>query len=125
METENMKLKRFKLVKTEYEKAYLALSGLSNNCGDFAEGSGVWENLKKAGVLDLWCEEVPDTIKIHGYEVKKHNGGYKIGCKFITFQQLQNLKDFMVGNNFETFSFDVYKVVKDELVYNALPSKNA
>jgi hypothetical protein len=110
----NMKLKRFKLVKTEYGKAYLALTGLSK-IGDFDLGSNTYNILQKAGVLDLWFEEVPDTIKIHGYEVKKTNNGFKIGCKAVTFQQLQNFRDFMEMNGFSDISFGEYKVTMKEI----------
>lgn len=111
----NMKTKTFRLAKTEYSEAYKALIDISY-ISEFHYGSIVYNKLTKAGVLDLWCEEVPDTIKIHGYEVKKHNGGYKIGCKFITFQQLQNLKDLMMGNNFETILFNTYHITLKEII---------
>lgn len=110
----NMKLKTFRLAKTEYSEAYKVLVG-HQSISEFQKGSTVYEKLKTAGVLDLWCEEVPDTIKIHGYEVKKHNGGYKIGCKFITFQQLQNLKDFIEGNEFSDVSFGSYHITLGEI----------
>jgi len=112
--TENMKVKKFKLVKTKYKEALYNITGLAGK-KEFDYGSIAYERLVEAGVLDLWCEEVPDTIKIHNYEVKKHNGGYKIGCKFITFQQLQNLKDFIEGNEFSDVSFGSYHITLEEI----------
>ena len=53
-----------------------------------------------------WAEIIEEPFKVCGYEVKRNGNYYKIVCKKINKEYLQNIYYLMSENDFNTVSFD-------------------
>lgn len=66
-----------------------------------------------------WAEIIDEPFKVCGYEVKKANNYintlYKIGCKNVDTNTLEQIRAFMINQKFKTVQFDEYKVTLEEI----------
>ncbi len=62
-----------------------------------------------------WAEIIDEPLKVCGYEVKKVDNHFEIGCKKIHESRVKSLKDLMQHSGFKTVSFDNYSVSLEEI----------
>ena len=90
-----MKIIRYKLIKPEFEKAALAIAGLTawRIKGLFMKDSEVYKKLNAAGVLDIWFEEIVEfKVGDWVYAEKASNADFR-DKQYIPIFQIKEITD--------------------------------